>query len=93
MACAQFIVGARGCAGEWGNFNIINTMLKNNAGFDLKQLFIGSEGTLGGITGAVLRLHEAQLHKNSALCTARLCISVQHVATNASDAGRRPIGI
>jgi FAD/FMN-containing dehydrogenase len=34
----------------------MNHMLKNNAGFDLKQVFIGSEGTLGIITRAVLRL-------------------------------------
>lgn len=34
----------------------MNTLLKNNAAFDLKQLFIGSEGTLGLVTRAVLRL-------------------------------------
>jgi FAD/FMN-containing dehydrogenase len=34
----------------------MNRMLKNNAGFDLKQVFIGSEGTLGIITRVVLRL-------------------------------------
>jgi FAD/FMN-containing dehydrogenase len=36
--------------------NSMNRMLKNNAGYDLKQVFIGSEGTLGIITRAVLRL-------------------------------------
>lgn len=34
----------------------MNKMLKNNAGLDLKQLFIGSEGLLGVITRCVLRL-------------------------------------
>jgi FAD/FMN-containing dehydrogenase len=34
----------------------MNQMMKNNAGYDLKQVFIGSEGTLGIITRAVLKL-------------------------------------
>ncbi len=37
----------------------MNRMLKNNAGYDLKQLFIGTEGTLGIVTRAVLRLRPA----------------------------------
>ena len=34
----------------------MNQMLKNNAGYDIKQLFIGSEGTLGVITRMVLKI-------------------------------------
>ena len=34
----------------------MNRLVKNNTGYDLKQLFIGSEGTLGLVTRAVFRL-------------------------------------
>jgi FAD/FMN-containing dehydrogenase len=34
----------------------LHKMVKNNSGYDVKQLLIGSEGTLGVITRAVLRL-------------------------------------
>lgn len=36
--------------------DLMNKMIKNNCGYDLKQCFIGSEGTLGVITRAVLKM-------------------------------------
>ena len=45
----------------------LNKMLKNNAGYDLKHLFIGSEGTLGVVTRAVLRLFPRAQSRCSAL--------------------------
>jgi FAD/FMN-containing dehydrogenase len=36
--------------------DLLRTLRKDNTGYDLKQLFIGAEGTLGIITAAALRL-------------------------------------
>jgi FAD/FMN-containing dehydrogenase len=44
--------------------------IKNNTGYDLKQLFIGSEGTLGIITRAVLRLRPRLTSQSVALVAA-----------------------
>lgn len=49
----------------------MNRMIKNNTGYDLKHLFIGSEGTLGVITRLVLRLRERPRSSNTAL----LCVN------------------
>jgi FAD/FMN-containing dehydrogenase len=45
----------------------LNKMLKNNTGYDLKQWFIGAEGTLGVITRVVLRLRPHPRSQNTAL--------------------------
>lgn len=47
--------------------SMMNKMIKNNAGPDLKGLFIGTEGTMGIVTRAVLRLHPGVNGANTAL--------------------------
>jgi len=45
----------------------MNQMLKNNTGYDLKQLFIGSEGTLGVVTRMVVRLFPLPRSRQTAM--------------------------
>ncbi len=44
-------------------WNGLKQLRKDNTGYDLKQLFIGGEGTLGLVTGAVLKLFPAPREK------------------------------
>ena len=53
----DLVLGLEGVLPDGTIVTSLNKMIKNNAGYDLKQLFIGSEGTLGIITRSVLRLH------------------------------------
>jgi FAD/FMN-containing dehydrogenase len=48
-------------------WNGLNALPKDNTGYDLKQVFIGAEGTLGLITAACLRLHPAPRARATAL--------------------------
>jgi FAD/FMN-containing dehydrogenase len=57
-------------------WNGLRGLRKDNTGYDLKQLFLGAEGTLGIITAAVLRLHP----KPSAGVTAWLAIAAPRAA-------------
>jgi FAD/FMN-containing dehydrogenase len=57
----------------------MNRMIKNNTGYDLKHLFIGSEGTLGVITRLVLRLRERPTSSNTALVSATSFSQIAHL--------------
>ncbi|NNC23260.1 FAD-binding oxidoreductase [Salinisphaera sp. USBA-960] len=48
----------------------LSPLVKDNSGFDLRDLFIGSEGTLGIITAATLRLYYPERQHATALCAA-----------------------
>ncbi len=63
----QRVLGLEAVLADGTIISSMNRMLKNNSGYDLKQLFIGSEGTLGVVTRVVVRLEEAPISRNSAL--------------------------
>ena len=48
------LVGLEAVLADGTVLNEMSTMRKDNTGYDLKQLFLGSEGTLGLITQAAL---------------------------------------
>ncbi len=48
-------------------WNGLRALRKDNTGYDLKNMFIGSEGTLGIITRAVLKLYPLPLRYDTAL--------------------------
>lgn len=52
----QLVLGVEVVLADGRIWNGLTGLRKDNTGFDLKQLFIGSEGTLGIITAAVLKL-------------------------------------
>ncbi|NIA28220.1 MAG: FAD-binding protein, partial [Desulfobulbaceae bacterium] len=64
----------------------MNRMMKNNAGYDIKQLFIGSEGTLGVVTRVVLRLFPQPASRQSALVAMNDFESVSGFLMNLSAA-------
>jgi len=50
------VLGLEAVLADGSVFTALTPLKKDNRGFDLKQLLIGSEGTLGIVTGATLRL-------------------------------------
>lgn len=63
----QQVLGLEAVLADGSVVSSMSHMLKNNAGYDLKQLFIGSEGTLGIVARAVLRLQPRMASERTAL--------------------------
>ncbi len=62
----QMVLGLEAVLADGTVLSNLNRMVKNNSGYDLKQLFIGSEGTLGVVTRVVLRLEREPRSQNTA---------------------------
>jgi FAD/FMN-containing dehydrogenase len=52
----ELVLGLEVVLADGSIWNGLQPLRKNNSGYDLKQLFIGSEGTLGIVTAAALKL-------------------------------------
>lgn len=63
----DLVLGLEAVLADGTVISSMNQMIKNNAGYDIKQLFIGSEGTLGVVTRAVVKIHPRPTSRNSAM--------------------------
>ena len=64
----DMVIGVEAVLADGTIIDGLHKLRKNNTGYDLKQLFIGSEGTLGIITKAVLKLTPKPNSQAVALC-------------------------
>ncbi|WP_159911593.1 FAD-binding oxidoreductase [Pantoea sp. 18069] len=69
-------------------YSSLRGLRKDNTGYDLKQLFIGSEGTLGIITAAVLKL----MPLPSASAVAWIAVKDPHAAVELLTEAKRAAG-
>ncbi len=65
------VLGLEVVTGEGEVWDGLRALRKDNAGYDLKQLFIGAEGTLGIITAAVLKLWPLPRDRQTAMAGVR----------------------
>jgi len=64
----ELVLGVESVLADGTVVDGLHKLPKNNAGYDLKHLFIGTEGTLGVVTRAVLRLRPAPRTQQVAFC-------------------------
>jgi FAD/FMN-containing dehydrogenase len=64
----DLVLGVEAVLPDGTVIDALRKVIKNNTGYDIKQLFIGAEGTLGVITCAVLRLFPKARSVCTGLC-------------------------
>ncbi|KAF1048567.1 FAD-binding oxidoreductase [Xylophilus sp.] len=66
----ELVMGLEAVLPDGSIWNGLRSLRKDNTGYDMKQLFIGAEGTLGIVTAAVLKLFPALTASASAMVAA-----------------------
>ena len=67
----DLVLGVEAVLADGTIIDAMRKVIKNNAGYDVRQLFIGTEGTLGIITAVVLRLFP----KPRSVCTGMCAVA------------------
>ena len=81
----DLVLGYRAVLADGREINELTSLRKNNSGYDLRDLLIGSEGTLAVITEAILKLHPRALDRKVLFLSLRDLKSVE-VVFNAFNA-------
>lgn len=84
----NLVLGLEAVLPDGSLYNELSPLRKNNSGYDVKQLFIGAEGTLGIITGVSLKL----VRKPRQIVTAFLAIDDISSLTTILDAAQIQTG-
>jgi FAD/FMN-containing dehydrogenase len=66
-------------------FDGLETLRKNNTGYDMKQMFIGAEGTLGIVTAAAFRLMPLPRVRETAMLAVPSPHEAQHLLARARE--------
>ena len=69
--------------------NGLSKLKKDNTGYDLRNLFIGAEGTLGIITAATLKLFPKAARGGNRLCRPEIAGAGAETAVDLAERGRR----
>jgi FAD/FMN-containing dehydrogenase len=67
----QLVLGLEVVLADGRVLDLLRTLRKDNTGYDLKQLFIGAEGTLGIITAVALKLFPKPQQRETAFIAVR----------------------